>query len=103
VTISACRSAGAKSYAGEGLVGFTWAFLQAGARSIIAGLWDADDQATAELMGEFYRRLGAGSTPAEALRQAKLKLLKSTGRNQRPYYWGSLQLFTRELSARPKS
>lgn len=103
VTISACRSAGAKSYAGEGLVGFTWAFLQAGARNVIAGLWDADDETTAELMGEFYRSLVAGSTPAEALRQAKLKLLKSEGRNQRPYYWGSLQLFTRELTARPKS
>jgi CHAT domain-containing protein/Flp pilus assembly protein TadD len=103
VTISACRSAGAKSYAGEGLVGFTWAFLQAGARNVIAGLWDADDEATAELMGEFYRRLVAGSTPAEALRQAKLKLLRSTARSQRPYYWGSLQLFTREVTARPKS
>ncbi len=27
VTISACRSAGARTYAGEGLVGFAWAFL----------------------------------------------------------------------------
>ncbi len=73
VTISACRSAGAKSYAGEGLVGFTWAFMQAGARNVVAGLWNADDEATAELMGEFYRRLGAGSAPAAALRLAKLK------------------------------
>ncbi|HEY2845206.1 MAG TPA: CHAT domain-containing protein, partial [Bryobacteraceae bacterium] len=30
VTISACRSAGSRTYGGEGLVGFAWAFLQAG-------------------------------------------------------------------------
>src|SRR4029077_11110265 len=60
VTISACRSAGAKSYAGEGLLGFTWAFLQAGAKNVVAGLWDADDAATAEIMAEFYRALATG-------------------------------------------
>ena len=38
VTVSACRSAGERVYAGEGLVGFAWAFLRAGARRVIAGL-----------------------------------------------------------------
>jgi CHAT domain-containing protein len=103
VTISACRSAGAKSYAGEGLVGFTWAFMQAGARNVVAGLWNADDEVTAELMGEFYRRLGAGSTPAAALRLAKLKLLHSKGPNQRPYYWGPFEIFTREVKSKAVS
>jgi CHAT domain-containing protein len=96
VTISACHSAGARSYPGEGLLGFTWAVLQAGARNVVAGLWNADDAATAELMGEFYRRLASGAAPAKALRLAKLKLLKSTGQNRRPYYWGAFQLFTRD-------
>ena len=95
VTISACRSAGARSYAGEGLLGFTWAVLQTGARNVVAGLWNADDAATAELMGEFYGRLASGRGPAAALRMAKLKLLKSDGQNRRPYYWGSFQVFTR--------
>ena len=44
VTISACRSAGARTYAGEGLVGLTWAFLEAGAQNVIAGLWDVSDR-----------------------------------------------------------
>ena len=95
VTISACHSAGARSYPGEGLLGFTWAVLQAGARNVVAGLWNADDAATAELMGEFYGRLASGTAPAAALRLAKLKLLKSSGQNRRPYYWGAFQLFTR--------
>jgi Uncharacterized protein conserved in bacteria len=96
VTISACHSAGSRSYPGEGLLGFTWAFLQAGARNVIAGLWNADDAATAELMSEFYARLAAGAAPAPALRMAKLKLLQSEGQNRRPYYWGAFQAFTRE-------
>jgi len=99
VTISACRGAGARSYPGEGLLGFTWAFLQAGARNVVAGLWNADDAATAELMDEFYRRLTSGAIPAAALRLAKLKLLKSEGPNRRPYYWGPLELFTRDFNA----
>ena len=33
VTVSACRSAGERAYSGEGLVGFAWAFLRAGAQS----------------------------------------------------------------------
>jgi CHAT domain-containing protein len=99
VTISACHSAGARSYPGEGLLGFTWAVLQAGARNVVAGLWNADDAATAELMGEFYGRLASGAAPAAALRLAKLKLLKSAGQNRRPYYWGAFQLFTRSTEA----
>jgi CHAT domain-containing protein len=95
VTISACRSAGARSYAGEGLLGFTWAFLNAGARNVIAGLWEADDAATAELMEEFYARIAAGLSPAAALRQAKLRLLKG-GRTRAPYYWAPMSLFTRD-------
>ena len=52
VTISACRGAGERKYAGEGLVGFAWAFLRAGAQRVIAGLWDVDDRSTAALMDE---------------------------------------------------
>lgn len=31
VTLSACHSAGARAFAGEGLVGLAWGFLSAGA------------------------------------------------------------------------
>jgi len=43
VTISACRSAGARTYSGEGLVGLAWAFLNAGAHNVVAGLWNVED------------------------------------------------------------
>jgi CHAT domain-containing protein len=95
VTVSACRSAGARSYSGEGLVGFVWAFLQAGARNVIAGLWDVTDRSTPEIMGVLYAQIAAGAEPADALRAAKLKLIHSGQEYRRPYYWGPFQLYTR--------
>lgn len=97
VTISACRSAGARTYAGEGLVGFAWAFLQAGARSVIGGLWEVDDQSTARLMKDLYREVHAGKSPAESLRDAKLNLLGSAGAIRKPYYWAPFQLYIGRL------
>jgi CHAT domain-containing protein len=96
VTISACRSAGARIYAGEGLVGLTWAFLQAGAKNVIAGLWDVDDRSTAQLAGRLYAEIARGAAPADALRAAKLELIHAGGTYRKPYYWGPFQLYTRQ-------
>jgi CHAT domain-containing protein len=94
VTISACRSAGDRAFAGEGLIGFSWAFLRAGARQVIAGLWDVDDRSTARLMDSLYAGLGRGDGAVEALRAAKLALMREGGHVARPYYWGAFELFT---------
>ena len=94
VTVSACRSAGERAYAGEGLVGFSWAFLRAGARRVIAGLWDVDDRSTAELMDRVYAGLRAGESPSRALRSAKLSLIRQGGSLARPYNWGPFEIFT---------
>jgi CHAT domain-containing protein/Tfp pilus assembly protein PilF len=93
VTISACRSAGSAIYGGEGLVGFVWAFLQAGAHRVIAGLWDVSDRSTSQLMEVLYARIQAGDPPAEALRQAKLTLIRAGGAFANPYYWGPFQIY----------
>ena len=93
VTISACRSAGARAYGGEGLVGFAWAFLQAGAHAVIAGLWDVGDQTSSALMDRLYAGISSGMSPAAALRQAKLALLQSKGSARRPFYWAPYQVY----------
>jgi CHAT domain-containing protein len=95
VTISACRSAGARSYGGEGLVGFTWAFLRSGARSVIAGLWDVSDLSSSELIPALYQELASAKQPAAALRQAKRTLLHSSGPYRKPYYWAPFQTYIR--------
>jgi CHAT domain-containing protein/Tfp pilus assembly protein PilF len=93
VTLSACRSAGAKTYSGEGLVGLSWAFLRAGAKSVVAGLWDVTDMSTASLMADFYSQMTKNVRPADALRAAKLGLIRSKGAYRKPFYWGPFELY----------
>jgi CHAT domain-containing protein len=95
VTISACRSAGSKAYSGEGLVGFAWAFLEAGAHNVVAGIWNVDDAAAPVIMEELYKQWREGASPAAALRGAKLKLMQMGGAFRKPYYWGAFEVFTR--------
>jgi CHAT domain-containing protein len=94
VTISACNGAGTKSYAGEGLVGLSWAFLRAGAHNVIAGLWEVSNASTPQLMDELYKGLHAGEDPATALRKAKLTLVRSTGNYRKPFYWAPFLLYS---------
>ncbi len=95
VTISACRSAGARSYSGEGLVGLAWAFLQAGAENVIGGLWDVSDRSTALLMRDLYSGLARGDAAPDALRNAKLALAHSRTAYRKPFYWGPFLLYSR--------
>ena len=88
VTISACYGSGTRAYAGEGLVGLSWAFLRAGAHSVIGALWEVSDDSTPRLMDALYQGLGSGQNPAAALRTAKLALLHSQSRFRMPFYWG---------------
>jgi CHAT domain-containing protein/Tfp pilus assembly protein PilF len=94
VTISACYSAGERSYAGEGLVGLSWAFFLAGAQNVIAALWEATDASTELLMDRFYDELQKGASPDVALRAAKLHLLHNS-RFHNPFYWAPFQLYSR--------
>jgi CHAT domain-containing protein len=93
VTISACNGAGTRAYAGEGLVGLSWAFLRAGAHNVIASLWEVSDASTPQLMDELYKGLSAGQDPASALRAAKLTLLHSDSVFRKPFYWAPFQLY----------
>jgi CHAT domain-containing protein/Tfp pilus assembly protein PilF len=98
VTISACRGAGSRTYSGEGLVGFAWAFLQAGAGNVIAGLWEVNDASTAALMDNLYAQLASGQPPATALRNAKLALIRSGGAWKKPYYWAAFEDLSRAFA-----
>ena len=93
VILSACRSAGAKAFSGEGLVGLSHAFLKAGAKRVIAGLWNVDDKAAADLFGDLYVGIKVGQSPGAALREAKLKMIHSDKYLRKPYYWGPWQLY----------
>jgi CHAT domain-containing protein len=93
VTLSACRTGVGTLFRGEGVLGLSRAFFYAGAASVVVSLWNVNDAATAELMKSFYQNLGRGMPKDEALRQAKLALLKSPQRTwHHPYYWAPFVL-----------
>jgi CHAT domain-containing protein len=94
VTISACNGNGVKTYAGEGLVGLSWAFLRAGARHVIGGLWEVSNASTPQLMDEMYKNLTLGQDPAAALRKAKLTLVHSSDNYRRPFYWAPFLVYS---------
>jgi CHAT domain-containing protein/tetratricopeptide (TPR) repeat protein len=87
VVLSACQTALGSEIRGEGVVGLARAFLNAGARSVVASLWRVPDAATAELMKRFYTgMLVEKLAPSEAFRQAQ-EWVKRTPRWSAPYYW----------------
>lgn len=91
VVLSACSSGLGLPIKGEGFVGLTRAFFYAGARSLLASLWNVHDVPSAALMKRFYSHLLAEGDAAEALRQAKLDLLRE-GVHTRPEDWAGFVL-----------
>ncbi|MHB8969224.1 MAG: CHAT domain-containing tetratricopeptide repeat protein [Pirellulaceae bacterium] len=80
VVLSACDTSRGDAASGEGILGIQGAFHIAGARNVIAGLWKVPDEATAELMREFYRLLNQEKhTPLTALREAQLHVMRQGG------------------------
>jgi CHAT domain-containing protein len=88
VVLSACETGVGDVRTGEGVFGLRRAFTAAGAETLVMSLWQVDDEATAQLMAEFYRRLARGEGRGDALRQAALTLLNDPARRH-PFYWAA--------------
>lgn len=97
VTLSACETALGEEVRGEGLVGLTQAFLDAGTQRVLATLWRVDDDATAALMELVYRGiLKEGRSPAAALGQAQ-RAMRAHPRWRSPFYWAGVSLLGEPL------
>lgn len=85
VTLSACKTAISEEFAKGWLVSPANAFLKIGVQTVVASLWQVEDEATSILMTEFYTNLKTMSK-SEALQKAKLKLIKNP-KYAFPYFW----------------
>jgi len=94
LTLSACETAAGDDRAALGLAGMA---IKAGAKSALATLWFIDDEATAELIAEFYKNLqDPAASKAVALQQAQLALLKNPERAH-PGLWAPFLLINNWL------
>jgi hypothetical protein len=76
VVLSACRTAGGVTVAGEGVQGLASPLVAAGARSVVATQWRVGDRSTVRLVEDFYDGLARSRPVAEALREAKLAAIR---------------------------
>lgn len=89
VTLSACQT-GLGQLLNEGMIGFSRAFLAAGARSLAVSLWRVDDQATKDLMVAFYKEYLRHGNKGLALQQA---MQQTRRKYPAPKHWAAFTLF----------
>jgi len=92
VTLSACSSGLAQLGPGDDLASLTQGFFFAGAPSVLASLWDVDDEATRTLMVSFYKNYTSGVSTPESLRSAQRALISRTEYTH-PVFWAAFELF----------
>ncbi|MEO0742847.1 MAG: CHAT domain-containing tetratricopeptide repeat protein [Bacteroidota bacterium] len=90
VTLSACESALGNTDEAAWPINPALAFLENGARTVVASLWKVDDAATGALMEAFYTTLAEGDAAA-ALQHAQTTLLADPA-TRHPYYWAPFVL-----------
>jgi CHAT domain-containing protein len=92
VVLSACETLRGRRGRSGGFAGLTGAFLSAGVGGVVGSLWRVDDASTRDLMVEFHRVLGMSGHPADALREAQLRLLRSPDSPRRtPAAWAGFR------------
>jgi CHAT domain-containing protein/Tfp pilus assembly protein PilF len=97
VVVSACDTARGEIFAGEGVLGLSWAFFVAGTPTSLLTNWQVNDASTSLLMRQFYQEWGIGNAgqarrdKAVALQRAQ-KWMLAQQRYADPYYWAPFVL-----------
>ena len=90
IVLSACETGVGKVIKGEGIMSLSRSLMYAGASNIILSLWRVGDLDSKLLMIEFYKANISGKSYADALRAAKLSMLKN---KSSPKSWAGFVLF----------
>ena len=89
VVLSACDTGNGSVDVGEGVVSLRMAVEEAGAKSAVTSLWPVPSESTAQLMRTFYEQIELGKSKSDALREAKIQLMKFS---PKPIQWAGFLL-----------
>lgn len=86
VVLSACQTAAGRLQKDDGLFAMPWGLFYAGVPAVIVSHWQVNDESTAELMADFYRRLMSDPRPEalDAFTAARRALRKQY---PSPFHW----------------
>lgn len=88
VVLSACETGVGEVRNGDGVYGLRRALVIAGAESQVMSLWKVDDEATRDLMIDYYEKLVDEEGRSAALRDVQRAMASSSDRAH-PYYWAA--------------
>ncbi|MFH7245087.1 MAG: CHAT domain-containing protein [Spirulina sp.] len=88
---------------GTEILGMGYEFQQAGARAVMASLWNVSDFGTTELMTAFYTSLSQGNSFAEALQQAQISLISSVPELTRHHQKASVMIESPSEAVEPQA
>lgn len=92
VTLSACQTAlGQGTPDGSEISSLAAGFSGAGTLSVVASLWNVEDQSTGHLMESFYGALADGEAKGIALQKAQIALLRNP-KTRHPLFWAPFEL-----------
>ncbi len=94
VVLSSCNTGTGKLVTGEGILSLARGFLFAGSHSVVMSMWAVEDFSSSAVIKSFYRNLRSGQTKSSALRDARLKFLRTADQERsHPYYWSTLVIY----------
>lgn len=94
IMLNSCESGSGSYLQGTGVMGISRALRYAGANSLVLNLWSVNDMLASEFATQFYKKINEGETKAQALRAAKIHMLKNNNAN--PHFWGSYILIGKD-------
>lgn len=87
VVLNGCATGAGVAQTGAGIYSFASAWLAAGAISVVASLWQVNDDGA--LFEAYYRLLLSGARPSVALQAAQAAMIRSGTWRAQPRYWAA--------------